>query len=388
MPSTNRVVQIAAHTTTDAAGDTTATSGVMDFMLMDNDVSSATNYFANLVSSGFYKQRPNDSKAPDGKQIIFRDDSDVLQMGSTNNTNSGGGAATSVDDDYNPNLVYTSNDILAMANSGDNTNNSQFFITNKVERGWDFRYTILGVMTEGNAFRQSLSTLPRTTNTTTGLLEPNDPVVIDSVSLITDTTDGILELSAPTTSAGNSYTVNIVVSDGNSADDVTVPLTVNVISDPPPPPPYLLQPISEINVVSGQSASLNVQANVPSGATANYTCTGSSGLTVSNFSATTGQGTLTASSSFAGQGYVTEEVNWPGRRDKHVRRHPGSSGVGNAHRAERHHPGRAFGRDDEHHQLPQRHPLHDHRRDPRDDGDAVCGRETWLAAESPAARPC
>ncbi len=214
MPSTNRTVQIAAHTTTDAAGDTTSQnslvsqSGVMDFMLMDNDVSSATNYFANLVTSGFYNSAPNAASAPGGKQIVFRDDSDVLQMGSTNNTNNtsdtatGGGATTSVDDDYNPNLVYTSDDVLAMANSGDNTNNSQFFITNAVERPWDFRYTILGVMTKGDAFRQTIANLPTTKNATTGLLQPNDPVVIDSVSLITDTTDGVLEFSAPTSSVG------------------------------------------------------------------------------------------------------------------------------------------------------------------------------------------
>ena len=89
-------------------------------------------------------------------------------MGSTNNTNSatdtaaGGGATTSVGDEYNPNLVYTSDDVLAMAKAGDDKNNSQFFITNKVERGWDFRYTILGVMTEGDEFRQTLAAQPTT----------------------------------------------------------------------------------------------------------------------------------------------------------------------------------------------------------------------------------
>ena len=239
-------------------------------------------------------------------------------MGSTNNTNNtsdtatGGGATTSVDDDYNPNLVYTSDNILAMANSGDNTNNSQFFITNAVERPWDFRYTILGVMTKGDAFRQTIANLPTTKNATTGLLQPNDPVVIDSVSLITDTTDGVLELSAPTSSVGSSYTVNILLSDGNSNDNVTVPLTVKVVADPTPPPPYLTLPISDIDLVSGQSTPLNLHAYVPAGATASFTCTASSGLTVSNFSATTGQGTLTAASSFAGQGYLTEEVSWPG----------------------------------------------------------------------------
>ena len=131
-----------------------------------------------------------------GKQVIFRDDANVLQMGSnnTNNTNSDGGYATSVNDPYNPNLVYTGADVLAMAKSGNDANNSQFFITNQVERPWDFRYTILGVMTEGDPFRQTIANVPTTTNSATSLLDPINPVVIDGISLVADTTDGVLEL--------------------------------------------------------------------------------------------------------------------------------------------------------------------------------------------------
>ena len=258
-----------------------------------------------------------------GKQTIFRDDSDVLQMGSTNNTNSttdtatGGGATTSVDDAYNRNLVYTGDDVLAMAKSGDDQDNSQFFITNKAERGWDFRYTILGVMTEGDAFRQTIAALPTTTNATTGLLQPDDPVVIDSVSLVADTTNGVLELSAPTSSIGKQFTVNIVISDGTPADSVTVPLTVTVAQDPTPPPPFLLTPnsSSSVSMVSGGSASLNLTAYVPAGATAQFANAsnvpgdGSVGFTA--FNATTGQTTVTAASNFAGQTEVLVGVNWP-----------------------------------------------------------------------------
>ncbi len=323
MPSTNRTVQIAAHTTTDAAGDTTpqnglvSQSGVMDFMLMDNYVPSATNYFANLVTSDFYNSAPNDPNAPGGKQIIFRDDSDVLQMGSTNNTNSGGAASTSIDDAYNPNLVYTSDDVLAMAKPGNDENNSQFFITNAVERKWDFRYTILGVMTEGDAFRQTIAALPTTENTSTDLLQPNDPVVIDSVSLITDTQDGVLELSAPTSSIGKTFTVNVVIGDGNPADSVQYPLAVSVVQDPTPPLPYLL-PIPDVHVVSGGAASLNLSAYVPpgdvvAGDTAHFAYAnnvpGDGSCRFSAFSSATGQTTITAAYNFAGQTEVLVGVD-------------------------------------------------------------------------------
>ncbi len=119
------------------------------------------------MTSGFYNSAPGDTlPADDNHMIFFRDDPDVLQAGSTNNTNSGGGYSITSDDAYDPNLVYTSADVLALAKSGSQSgtpisdnDNSQFFITNQVEPSWDFRYPIIGYMVRGDALRQTIAGL-------------------------------------------------------------------------------------------------------------------------------------------------------------------------------------------------------------------------------------
>ncbi len=164
--------------------------------------------------------------------------------------------------------------------------------------------------------------MPTTTNTSTNFLQPNDPVVIDSVSLIADKTDGVLELSARTSAIGKSYTVYVTLSDGNPADSIEYPLVVNVVEDPTPPPPYLQTPngSTSVHVVSGGSASLNLTAYVPPGdALAGYAAQfaydsgtpsdGSCGF--SAFNSTTGQTTITAAANFAGQTEVLVGVDAP-----------------------------------------------------------------------------
>ena len=73
----------------------------------------------------------------------------------------------------------------------------------------------------------------------------------------------------PTSSVGKTYTMNIVVTDDVTGNSVQVPLTVNVVADPTPSPPYLL-PVSDVQMVSGQSASLNLSAYVPTSVTATF----------------------------------------------------------------------------------------------------------------------
>ena len=158
-------------------------------------------------------------------------------------------------------------------------------------------------MTEGDSFRQTIANVPTTTNSATSLLDPVNPVVIDGISLVADTTDGVLELT-PAASIGKSFTVDIVITDGVAADKVTVPLTVSVAQDPTPPLPYLL-PTSPVNVVSGQSVGMKLSAYIPVGDTATFaydsSTPGNGAAGFSSFSGTTGQTTVAAASNFAGQ---------------------------------------------------------------------------------------
>ena len=98
--------------------------------------------------------------------------------------------------------MYTSADMLAMAKGAPNDNDSQFFITNTAQPAYDFAYTIVGFMIQGDAFRAEInnpSIVPTTYNSTTTFDQPTYPVVIDSMTLLpnaTSTQDTALELSA------------------------------------------------------------------------------------------------------------------------------------------------------------------------------------------------
>ena len=196
-PSANSVIQMQVQSGTNPLTATVA--GDMDFQLFNNfsDMTTATSFFSNLVNTGFFNSAPGDTSTADGgKMIIFRDDSSCLQTGSTNNTNSGGGSGSSFDDAYDPNLVFSGTDVLAMAKAQNDGNDSQFFITNEAYQPWDFQYTIIGFMVRGDSIRQQIAQLPTTTNPTTGFSEPTTPVLIENMSMITDTQDAALELSA------------------------------------------------------------------------------------------------------------------------------------------------------------------------------------------------
>ena len=109
------------------------------------------------MTTGFFNSAPGDTTAADGGQMVFfRDDgpTGVIQAGSTNNTNSGGGSGGSFDDAYDPNLVYSSAGVLAMAKSQQRRQRLRSSSSPTRRNPYDFRYTIIGYMVRGDALRQ------------------------------------------------------------------------------------------------------------------------------------------------------------------------------------------------------------------------------------------
>ncbi len=298
MPSSNSTMTIAV---TGTNSDGTTFAGNMVFSLFNNYVSNAVNSITKLVNEGFYN----------GLQFFRVINTFMGQTGSPTN-NGQGGSGTSFDDDYNSNLQFTGPGILALANSGANTNSSQFFITSPEETSpytsGNFRYTIIGYLVSGSNILTDIMNVPVTTNSTTGFPDPNNPVTMTSVTLRTDNQDGVLQLSAPTGTTGTATVTVTATSTADGGASTSTTFTVNVGPSGYTDPPYINRPVSPITTTAGTSANFTIPATNVSGNAVTYAATPSSTstMTVTQNATTPSQWTLTATT--AGVYSVTESV--------------------------------------------------------------------------------
>ena len=202
-----------------------------------------------------------------------------------------------------------------MANSGPDTNGSQFFITDGPQRELDFRYTIFGFMTEGGSILQQIENVPvhAQSSTNTEVSAPNNTVTMTSVTTFTDTQNGVLQLSAPAGTTGTA-TVTVTAIDGVTGDSTTQTFQVTVGADSTVDPPFLNRPTSGIPPIqtgSNTPVSFSIPGLDVNGNAINYTATvqpANSNLAVTVNSAT-GQATLTPSNGVSGVFSIEEGVS-------------------------------------------------------------------------------
>ncbi len=135
------------------------------------------------------------------------------------------------------------------------------------------------------------------------------------MSMITDTQDAALELSAPATAAGESFTVTVTLSDGNSADTTTKTFSVNGGGQHLDRPALLAGGSRHHHDGRQADDGRSLPAYVPSGhATTNYAydpgTPANGAVAISNFNNSTGGFTVTPAAGFVGVSEV-----WVGVED-------------------------------------------------------------------------
>lgn len=172
--------------------------GEMVFELFEDKAPRATGQVVQLAQSNFY----------DGITFHRIISNFMIQGGDPTGTGTSGSTLPDFDDQYHLDLQHNRSGVLSYAKAGDDTNNSQFFITAGPTRHLDFNHSVFGQLVEGNEVRQAIS------QTATGTGDrPVNPVVIRDATIFEDLENAML-LLRPVGAAGGTSTITVLVSDG------------------------------------------------------------------------------------------------------------------------------------------------------------------------------
>ena len=155
--------------------------GEIRLELHDDKTPKTVANFEKLIADGFY----------DGL-TFHRVIPDFMIQGGSKNGNGTTGSGTTFDDQFHPTLQHTSAGVLSMAKAADDTNDSQFFITDIATRWLDFNHTVFGFLTAGDDVREAIAAVP-----VNGSDRPENDVVIESIEVFDNREDAVMMLAAP-----------------------------------------------------------------------------------------------------------------------------------------------------------------------------------------------
>jgi peptidyl-prolyl cis-trans isomerase B (cyclophilin B) len=209
-----------------------ANYGDMVFQLFDDLAPNTVSKIRSLVEQHFY----------DGLTFHRVVPNFVIQGGDPSGDGTGG-PGFKFDNEFNANAIFSGSGQLAMANSGPNTNGSQFFVTNGSQRFLDFNYNLFGQLVEGQDILQAIDSVP-----TDNACKPLTPITITSASIINDEVDTVLLLKAATGSG--SSTITLTATDPLDNSSTQQVFQANYQTDSVIDPPFL-NPVADQNTTTG-----------------------------------------------------------------------------------------------------------------------------------------
>ena len=196
--------------------------GDMTFMLFRDIAPHTVDVIQGLTAGGMYTSNT----------IFHRVIAGFMNQGGDPLTNGMGGPVFRYDDEFNPQAIFSGNGQLALANSGKDTDGSQFFVTVAPYRSGDFGYTIFGQLLRG------FNVLSNINNTA---VDPNSrplaDVIITKASLVPDNFDTVLTLVG-TNHAGVAGTIKVIADDG-AGGRTTNSFTATTVADANLEAPFL-----------------------------------------------------------------------------------------------------------------------------------------------------
>ncbi|ELY51040.1 peptidylprolyl isomerase [Natronorubrum bangense] len=168
-------------------GDVTATlhtnKGDIDVELYDDRAPRTVDNFVGLATGGKTWTDPESGEEVEGEplydDVAFHRVIEGFMIQGGDPTETGrGGPGYQFDDEFHEELRHDDAGVLSMANSGPNTNGSQFFITLAAQPHLDDRHSVFGKVTDGMDVVREIGSVDTDRND-----KPRDEVVLESVSV-------------------------------------------------------------------------------------------------------------------------------------------------------------------------------------------------------------
>ncbi len=157
--------------------------GDIEVELYDERAPRTVDNFVGLATGGKSWEDPETGETVDGEplydDVAFHRIIDGFMIQGGDPTETGrGGPGYQFDDEFHDELRHDDAGVLSMANSGPDTNGSQFFITLDAQPHLDGRHSVFGKVTDGMDVVEEIGSVPTGRND-----EPREDVVLESVSV-------------------------------------------------------------------------------------------------------------------------------------------------------------------------------------------------------------